>query len=64
MSGPSLFHLLTRGGEAVQNAELGSIPGLRVQQSFCVKPNSALSKNLQNLKKKVCLETEKRRGLR
>lgn len=26
--------------------------GLRVQQGFCVKPNSATSKNLQNLQKK------------
>lgn len=48
MPGPLLFRLLAAGGEAVQNAALGSKAGLRVQQSFCVKPNSALSENLQN----------------
>jgi len=42
----------------VQNAELGSVLGLAVQQSFCVKPDSAASKNLQKSegKKKFCLE--------
>lgn len=52
MAGTSLFHLLTASGEVGQNAELGSMTGLRVQHSLCVKPNSALGKNLQNLEKK------------
>lgn len=43
----------------MQNAELGSIPGLRVQQTFCVKPNSALHKNLLNLEEKSLLGSRK-----
>lgn len=55
VAGISLFHLLTASGEVGQTAELGSTTGLRVQQSLCVKQNSALGKNLQNLEKKSLL---------